>query len=239
MEKSKCASKSCLPNFRGRLLMQSGLETARQFFTPCVFMKYIFFKIGLRLAVFQLGLLLCQNLRGGAARVHDYAGRRQQYLHRQHHAPGQRRSPSGHTVVIQKFLDANTDGVIDAGDILVQQFNLTDSQPGMHRRRDEHRCARRHRRRRTAPSRRMLLFQFATSRRKSPGIMGSCFPVRSEILRRSQIFHRHQFPFTQTIHRHRGQQRHKRRHSLRRILFCFQPPAGTRSGIAGGRRGGE
>lgn len=30
------------------------------------------------------------------------------------------------TVTVQKFLDANTNGVIDAGDIPVQQFNLTD-----------------------------------------------------------------------------------------------------------------
>src|SRR5882724_433060 len=30
------------------------------------------------------------------------------------------------TVVVQKFLDANTNGVIDAGDILWQQFKLTD-----------------------------------------------------------------------------------------------------------------
>jgi hypothetical protein len=35
------------------------------------------------------------------------------------------------TVVVQKYLDANGDGVIDAGDVLVQQFNLTDGQPGM------------------------------------------------------------------------------------------------------------
>ncbi|MGA2174885.1 MAG: choice-of-anchor tandem repeat GloVer-containing protein [Verrucomicrobiota bacterium] len=35
------------------------------------------------------------------------------------------------TVVVQKFLDLNTNGVIDAGDWLVQQFNLTDGQPGM------------------------------------------------------------------------------------------------------------
>jgi large repetitive protein len=32
------------------------------------------------------------------------------------------------TVVVQKFLDANTNGVIDAGDSLWQQFNLTDGQ---------------------------------------------------------------------------------------------------------------
>jgi len=30
------------------------------------------------------------------------------------------------TVTVQKFLDANTNGVIDAGDLAVQQFNLTD-----------------------------------------------------------------------------------------------------------------
>src|ERR1017187_9914020 len=30
------------------------------------------------------------------------------------------------TVVVQKFLDANTNGVIDAGDLLWQQFKLTD-----------------------------------------------------------------------------------------------------------------
>lgn len=34
--------------------------------------------------------------------------------------------PTGHTVVVQKFLDRNTNGVIDGADWLVQQFNLTD-----------------------------------------------------------------------------------------------------------------
>jgi hypothetical protein len=33
---------------------------------------------------------------------------------------------AGETVVVQKYLDANTNGVVDAGDILWQQFNLTD-----------------------------------------------------------------------------------------------------------------
>jgi hypothetical protein len=33
---------------------------------------------------------------------------------------------NGETVVVQKFLDANTNGVIDSGDSLWQQFNLTD-----------------------------------------------------------------------------------------------------------------
>jgi len=35
------------------------------------------------------------------------------------------------TVVVQKFLDLNTNGVVDARDYLVQQFNLTDGQMGM------------------------------------------------------------------------------------------------------------
>jgi len=38
---------------------------------------------------------------------------------------------AGETVVVQKYLDANGDGIIDAGDFLVQQFSLTDGQPGM------------------------------------------------------------------------------------------------------------
>ncbi len=38
---------------------------------------------------------------------------------------------SGDTVVVQKFGDANTNGVIDAGDLPVQQFNLTDGSAGM------------------------------------------------------------------------------------------------------------
>jgi hypothetical protein len=38
---------------------------------------------------------------------------------------------NGETVVVQKFLDANTNGVVDASDWLVQQFSLTDGQAGM------------------------------------------------------------------------------------------------------------
>jgi hypothetical protein len=38
---------------------------------------------------------------------------------------------SGDTVVVQKFLDLNANGIVDAGDYLVQQFNLTDGQAGM------------------------------------------------------------------------------------------------------------
>src|SRR5215469_5621883 len=33
---------------------------------------------------------------------------------------------NGEMVVIQKYLDANGDGIVDAGDILCQQFKLTD-----------------------------------------------------------------------------------------------------------------
>ena len=38
---------------------------------------------------------------------------------------------NGETIVVQKFLDANTNSVVDASDWLVQQFSLTDSQAGM------------------------------------------------------------------------------------------------------------
>jgi hypothetical protein len=38
---------------------------------------------------------------------------------------------AGDTVVVQKFLDANTNGLVDAGDLPVQQFDLTDGQAGM------------------------------------------------------------------------------------------------------------
>src|SRR6185369_12868321 len=34
--------------------------------------------------------------------------------------------PAGGTAVVQKFLDANTNGIIDGSDVMVQQFNLTD-----------------------------------------------------------------------------------------------------------------
>lgn len=38
---------------------------------------------------------------------------------------------NGGSVVVQKYLDANSNGVVDAGDLLMQQFNLTDGQGGM------------------------------------------------------------------------------------------------------------
>jgi hypothetical protein len=38
---------------------------------------------------------------------------------------------NGETVLVQKYRDSNADGAVDAGDRLVQQFNLTDGQAGM------------------------------------------------------------------------------------------------------------
>ncbi len=38
---------------------------------------------------------------------------------------------AGSSVVVQKYLDINANGVVDANDLLVQQFSLTDGQPGM------------------------------------------------------------------------------------------------------------
>lgn len=35
---------------------------------------------------------------------------------------------NGETVVVQKFMDANANGVVDSGEWLVQQFQLTDGQ---------------------------------------------------------------------------------------------------------------
>lgn len=37
----------------------------------------------------------------------------------------------GATVVVQKFLDLNANGVVDTNDLPVEQFDLTDGQPGM------------------------------------------------------------------------------------------------------------
>ena len=39
--------------------------------------------------------------------------------------------PTGDPVVVQKFLDLNTNGAVDGTDWLVQQFSLTDGQAGM------------------------------------------------------------------------------------------------------------
>src|SRR5579859_6605 len=86
-------------------------------------------KPALHLAVFQLGLILCPSLEAAvtftitpAAVSNTYNG------HITLQVTG---LSSGDTVVVQKFLDLNTNGVIDASDWLVQQFNLTDGQTSM------------------------------------------------------------------------------------------------------------
>jgi hypothetical protein len=93
-------------------------------------MKNSFFKMCLRLGVLQLGWLLCQNLLATqptfnitpSAVSNTYIGPITIQISG---------IPAGHTVVIQKFADANSNGVVDTGDTLVQQFNLTDNQAGM------------------------------------------------------------------------------------------------------------
>ena len=44
---------------------------------------------------------------------------------------------NGETVLIQKFLDINTNGAIDSGDLLVQQFRINRWHQLCHRRGDE------------------------------------------------------------------------------------------------------
>src|ERR1043166_2951075 len=84
------------------------------------------FKKGLRLLVLQAGLLFCQTLPAAvgftvspSAVSNTYNG---SIILQVTGLSG------GETVVIQKFLGANTNGVIDGGDLLVQQFQLTDGQ---------------------------------------------------------------------------------------------------------------
>ena len=81
------------------------------------------------LAAFQLSLLLCSSLRAAvtftvspAAVSNSYNGPITLQING---------LASGDTVVVQKFLDLNTNGIVDSTDWLAQQFNLTDGQPGM------------------------------------------------------------------------------------------------------------
>ena len=39
--------------------------------------------------------------------------------------------PAGHAVLVEKYIDANTNGVVDGGDLLRQAFQLTDGVAGM------------------------------------------------------------------------------------------------------------
>jgi hypothetical protein len=86
----------------------------------------IFLRAGLRLGALPLALFLCQTLSATvnftvapAAVSNTYGG----YLTFQ--VTGLN---TGETVVVQKFIDANTNGVVDPGELLVQQFRLTDGQ---------------------------------------------------------------------------------------------------------------
>jgi len=88
-----------------------------------------FARITLPLAVFQLGLFLAPALRAGvtatltpAAVSNTFGGSIMLVVSN---------LAGGGTVVVQKFLDLNNNGVVDARDWLVQQFNLTDGQAGM------------------------------------------------------------------------------------------------------------
>jgi Carboxypeptidase regulatory-like domain len=87
-------------------------------------MKSSFFKIGLQFFVFQLGILLCQSVLAAvnftvtpSAISNTYSGPITLQV---------TGLTSGDTVVVQKFLDANANGVVDATDLLFQQFQLTD-----------------------------------------------------------------------------------------------------------------
>ena len=82
-----------------------------------------------RLAAVQLGLLLCPALQAAvtltitpAAVSNTYNGLITLQV---------KGLTTGETVVVQKFLDLDGSGVIDASAWLVQQFQLTDGQPGM------------------------------------------------------------------------------------------------------------
>jgi len=86
-------------------------------------------KTAFHLAAFQLGLLLCPTLHAVVAFTITPAAVSNTYNgHITLQVSG---LTSGDTVVVQKFLDLNTNGVVDASDWLVQQFNLTDGQAGM------------------------------------------------------------------------------------------------------------
>lgn len=81
---------------------------------------------GLRLLAFQLGLLLCPTLPAAVGFTvtpssvsNTYSGINTLQV---------TGLTSGESVVVQKFLDVNTNGVIDAADLLWQQFQLTDGQ---------------------------------------------------------------------------------------------------------------
>ncbi|MGH7951281.1 MAG: putative Ig domain-containing protein [Limisphaerales bacterium] len=92
-------------------------------------MKISFLKVGLRLALFQLSWLACQT--GMAAVGFNLTPSAISNTYNGTITLQVTGLTNTETVVVQKFLDLNTNGAIDASDLLVQQFNLTDGQAGM------------------------------------------------------------------------------------------------------------
>lgn len=87
------------------------------------------FRNALTLAMCQIGLLLCPTLHAAVTFTVTPA-----IVSNTYNGPitllvsG---LTNTETVTVQKFLDVNTNGVVDASDWLVQQFSLTDGQAGM------------------------------------------------------------------------------------------------------------
>ena len=83
-----------------------------------------FFKTGLRLLALQCALLLCQTLFAAVTFTNTPSVVSNTYAGMVTLQIGG--LTNGETVVLQKFLDLNTNNAIDGNDWLVQQFNLTD-----------------------------------------------------------------------------------------------------------------
>src|SRR5579859_737886 len=83
------------------------------------------FGTGLRLAIFYLGLMLCHHARAATFTITPTAISNQYSGVITLQIGG---LTNGETVVVQKYVDANTNGVVDSGDWLVQQFLVTDNQ---------------------------------------------------------------------------------------------------------------
>jgi hypothetical protein len=82
---------------------------------------------------------------------------------------------NGASVVVQKYLDANTNGVVDAGDWLLEQFNITDGRAGM--------VIGGVTNLNVPKSRRLWTWETGTSRRPLSGNIFSWFPVPPRFFR--------------------------------------------------------
>ncbi|HEY1663758.1 MAG TPA: Calx-beta domain-containing protein [Verrucomicrobiae bacterium] len=93
-------------------------------------MKFFFFKGHLKTVEFLVLLLLAQSLSAAVVTFTNTPSA----VSNTYNGPITLQIggiPTGDTVVVQKFLDLNTNGVVDPSDYLVQQFTLTDGQAGM------------------------------------------------------------------------------------------------------------